>query len=85
MLQRHRRVTLTLTLPLTLTLALIQHGLLLVPPQSMVELMQMLDGASEQLEQLGTLAAKATGEVLAEAEAARKAAVASGEEPPPLE
>jgi len=56
-----------------------------VPPQSVVDLMQMLDGASDQLEQLGTLAAKATGEVLAEAEAARKAAVASGEEPPPLE
>jgi len=59
--------------------------LLLVPPQSVVDLVQMLDGVSDQLEQLGTLAAKATGDVIAEAEAARKAKVASGEEPPPLE
>jgi len=59
--------------------------LLLVPPQCVVDLMQMLDGVSDQLEQLGTLAAKATGEVIAEGEAARAAAVASGEEPPPLQ
>ena len=56
----------------------------LIPPQSVVALMQMVDGVSDQLEQLGTLTAKATGEVIAEIKAANAAAVASGEEPPPL-
>ena len=59
--------------------------LLFVPPQCVVDLMQMLDGVSDQLEALGSLAAKATGEVVAEDKAARAATVASGEEPPPLE
>ena len=45
----------------------------------------MLDGVSDKIEELGTLAAKATGEAIAEANAAHAAAVASGDEPPPLE
>jgi len=59
--------------------------LLLVPPQCLVDLMQFIDGVGDQLTQLGTIAAKATGEVLAEAKAAHAEAVASGAEPPPLE
>ena len=59
--------------------------LLLVPSQGVVDLMQMLDGVSDKIEELGTLAAKATGEAIAEANAAHAAAVASGDEPPPLE
>jgi hypothetical protein len=57
----------------------------IVPSQGLVDLMQMVDGLSDQLEQLSKLAAKATGEAIAEANAAHVAAVASGEEPPPLE
>ena len=55
-----------------------------VPPQSSVDLMQMVDGISDQLEALGNMAAKATGEAIAEANAAHQAAIASGEEPPAL-
>ena len=55
-----------------------------VPLQGVIELMQMLDGVSDQLEELGKLAAKSTGEVIAEASSAHAMAVASGDEPPPL-
>ena len=58
--------------------------LLIVPSQGVVDLMRMLDGMCDKMEQLGKLAAKATGEVIAEARAAHAAKVASGEEPPPL-
>ena len=58
--------------------------LMFVPPQSLVDLMQMVDGVSDKLEEMGKLAAKATGEAIAEARTAHAAAVASGEEPPAL-
>ena len=57
----------------------------LVPSQGVVQLMEMLDGFSDKLEELGKLAAKATGMAIAEATAEYAAKVASGDEPPPLQ
>lgn len=55
-----------------------------VPPQCLIDLMAMVDGVSDKLEEIGKVAATATGEAIAEARAAHTAAVASGEEPPEL-
>ena len=58
--------------------------LTLVPPQSMVDVMEKVDGLIEQLEQVAKLTAEATGKAVAEAREAHAAAVAAGDEPPPL-
>lgn len=58
--------------------------LLFVPPQETIDLLQMVDGMAERIEQLGRISAEATGEVLAQVAAEHAAAIDSGEEPPAL-
>ena len=55
-----------------------------VPPQCLVDLMGMVDGISDKLEEVSKLAAKTTGEAIAEEKRAKEEKVASGEEPPEL-
>ena len=52
-----------------------------MPPQCLVDLMVMVDGISDKLEEVSKLAAKTTGEAIAEEKRAKEEKVASGEEP----
>ena len=56
-----------------------------MPPQCLVDLMGMVDGISDKLEEVSKLAAKTTGEAIAERRGQRKKRWRAGEEPPTVE